>query len=50
MEMDGWRGSSSISLSRVRRTTSASRRTSVSTGALSSARAALILANPFVFG
>ena len=42
--------SRSISLSRVRRTTSASRRTSVSTGALSSARAARILAKPFVFG
>ena len=43
----GWR---SISLSRVRRTTSASRRNSVSTGALSSARAARIRVNPFVLG
>ncbi len=42
--------SKSISLSRVSRTTSASRRTSVSIGVLSSARAALIRANPFVLG
>jgi hypothetical protein len=43
-------GSRSISLARVRRTTSASRRNSVSTGASSSARAARIRAKPFVFG
>jgi hypothetical protein len=43
-------GSRSISLSRVRRTTSASRRTSVSMGVLSSARAARMRAKPFVFG
>ncbi len=42
--------SRSMSLSRVWRTTSASRRTSVSIGALSSARAALIRAKPFVLG
>jgi len=51
VDMEGRRvGSSSISLSRVRRTTSASRRTSVSTGVLSSARAARIRAKPFVLG
>lgn len=44
------RGSMSMSASRVWRTTSASRRTSVSTGALSSARAARIRANPLVLG
>lgn len=48
---EGFRVSSrSPSLSRVCRTTSASRITSVSTGVLSSARAALIRANPFVLG
>jgi hypothetical protein len=51
VDNEGCRVSSrSISLSRVWRTTSASRRTSVSTGVLSSARAALIRANPFVLG
>jgi hypothetical protein len=51
VDMEGRRvGSRSISLSRVRRTTSASRRTSVSIGALSSARAARIRAKPFVLG
>ena len=50
-DIEGCRvGSRSMSLSRVRRTTSASRRNSVSTGALSSARAARIRAKPFVFG
>jgi hypothetical protein len=43
-------GSRSMSLSRVCRTTSASCRTSVSTGVLSSARAARIRAKPFVLG
>lgn len=43
-------GSSSMSLSRARRTTSASRRDSVSTGASSSAKAARMRAKPFVFG
>jgi hypothetical protein len=43
-------GSRSISLSLVWRTTSASRRTSVSIGALSSARAARMRAKPFVLG
>jgi hypothetical protein len=43
-------GSISISLSRTCRTTSASRRTSVSIGALSSASAARILAKPLVLG
>jgi len=48
---EGFRVSSrSTSLSRVWRTTSASRRTSVSTGALSSARAARIRAKPLVLG
>jgi hypothetical protein len=42
--------STSTSLSRVWRTTSASRRTSVSTGALSSASAARIRAKPLVLG
>jgi hypothetical protein len=51
VDMEGRRvDSRSISLSRVRRTTSASRRTSVSTGVLSSARAARIRAKPFVLG
>ena len=50
VEMEWCRGSRSMSLSRVWRTTSASRRTSVSTGVLSSARAARIRANPFVLG
>jgi hypothetical protein len=51
VDMEGRRvGSRSISLSRVRRTTSASRRTSVSIGVLSSASAARIRAKPFVFG
>jgi hypothetical protein len=51
VDMEGRRvGSSSISLSRVRRITSASRRTSVSIGALSSARAARIRAKPLVLG
>lgn len=45
-----WRGSRSVSLSRVCLTTSASRRNSVSIGALSSARAARILAKPLVLG
>lgn len=43
-------GSMSISLSRVCRTTSASRRTSVSMGALSSASANLIRVKPLVLG
>jgi hypothetical protein len=43
-------GSRSMSLSRTWRTTSASRRNSDSTGALSSARAARMRANPFVLG
>jgi len=51
VDMEGRRvGSRSISLSRVRRTTSASRRTSVSIGVLSSASAARIRAKPFVLG
>jgi hypothetical protein len=51
VDIDGRRvGSRSMSLSRVRRTTSASRRTSVSIGALSSARAARIRAKPLVLG
>lgn len=51
VDTDGCRvGSKSMSLSRVCRTTSASRRTSVSTGALSSASANRIRANPFVLG
>ncbi len=51
LDMEGRRvGSRSISLSRVRRITSASRRTSVSIGVLSSARAARIRAKPLVFG
>jgi len=50
VDIEWCRGSRSISLSRVRRTTSASRRTSVSIGALSSARAARIRANVFVLG
>ena len=51
VDNDGFRRDSrSISLSRVWRTTSASRRTSVSIGVFSSARAALIRANPFVLG
>jgi len=52
---EAWRegafvGSGPISLSRTWRTTSASLLTSVSMGALSSARAALIRAKPFGFG
>lgn len=48
---EGFRvNSRSTSLSRVWRTTSASRRTSVSTGALSSARAARMRAKPLVLG
>lgn len=50
VDMGMCRGSMSMSASRVWRTTSASRRTSVSTGALSSASAARIRANPLVLG
>lgn len=50
VDIEGCRGSRSKSLSLVCLTTSASRRTSVSTGALSSANAARIRANPFVLG
>lgn len=51
VDMEGRRvGSRSISLSRVRRTTSASRRTSVSIGVLSSASAARMRAKPLVLG
>jgi len=50
-DIEGCRaGSKSMSLSLVRRTTSASRRNSVSIGALSSASAARIRAKPLVFG
>ena len=51
VDKEGFRGGSrSISLSLVWRTTSASRRTSASMGVLSSARAALMRAKPFVLG
>ncbi len=50
VDIEACLGSGSMSLSLVSRTTSASRRTSVSTGALSSARAARIRAKPLVFG
>jgi hypothetical protein len=51
VDTEGWRvGSRSRSLSRVCRTTSASRRNSVSTGAFSSASANRTLAKPLVLG
>jgi hypothetical protein len=50
-DIEGCRiGSRSKLLSRVKRTISASRRNSVSTGASSSAKAARMRAKPFVFG
>lgn len=50
VDIEWCRGSRSMSLSLVRRTTSASRRTSVSIGVLSSAKAARIRAKVFVLG